>query len=67
MKTTKVLVLYYSSYGHVEAMAQAVAAGAREVADTEVTVQARAGTDARRSGAQGRHQARPSRTHRQPR
>ena len=28
---TKVLVLYYSSYGHVEALAQAVAEGAREV------------------------------------
>jgi NAD(P)H dehydrogenase (quinone) len=28
---TKVLVLYYSSYGHVEAMASAVAEGAREV------------------------------------
>jgi NAD(P)H dehydrogenase (quinone) len=27
---TKVLVLYYSSYGHIEAMAEAVAAGARE-------------------------------------
>ena len=27
---TKVLVLYYSSYGHVEQMADAVAAGARE-------------------------------------
>lgn len=27
---TKVLVLYYSSYGHIEAMAQAVAQGARE-------------------------------------
>jgi len=27
---TKVLVLYYSSYGHIEAMAQAVAEGARE-------------------------------------
>ena len=27
---TKVLVLYYSSYGHVEAMAKAVADGARE-------------------------------------
>ena len=25
----KVLVLYYSSYGHIEAMAQAVAEGAR--------------------------------------
>lgn len=28
---TKVLVLYYSSYGHVEALAQAVAEGARQV------------------------------------
>lgn len=27
---TKVLVLYYSSYGHIETMANAVAAGARE-------------------------------------
>ena len=32
------LVLYYSSYGHLETMAQAVAAGAREVADTEVII-----------------------------
>jgi NAD(P)H dehydrogenase (quinone) len=30
----RVLVLYYSSYGHVERMADAVAAGAREVAST---------------------------------
>ena len=28
---TKVLVLYYSTYGHIEAMAYAVAEGAREV------------------------------------
>ena len=34
---TKVLVLYYSSYGHIEQMAQAVAAGARE-AGAEVDV-----------------------------
>jgi len=27
---TKVLILYYSSYGHIETMAEAVAAGARE-------------------------------------
>ncbi|CAA0091479.1 NAD(P)H dehydrogenase (quinone) [Starkeya nomas] len=33
----KVLVLYYSSYGHIEAMAEAVAEGARE-AGAEVTV-----------------------------
>ena len=35
---SKVLVLYYSSYGHVEALAAAVAEGARSVAGTEVTV-----------------------------
>jgi NAD(P)H dehydrogenase (quinone) len=35
---TKVLVLYYSTYGHVETMAKAVAEGARGVAGTEVTV-----------------------------
>jgi len=35
---TKVLVLYYSSYGHVETMAGAVAAGARSVPGTQVTV-----------------------------
>lgn len=34
----KVLVLYYSSWGHVSTMAQAVAEGARSVAGTEVTV-----------------------------
>jgi NAD(P)H dehydrogenase (quinone) len=35
---TKVLVLYYSSYGHVEQMAEAVAEGARDVDGAEVTV-----------------------------
>jgi NAD(P)H dehydrogenase (quinone) len=35
---TKVLVLYYSSYGHVEAMAGAVADGARSVPGVEVTL-----------------------------
>lgn len=34
----KVLVLYYSSYGHVERMAQAVAEGAASVAGTAVTI-----------------------------
>jgi NAD(P)H dehydrogenase (quinone) len=34
---TKVLVLYYSSYGHIEKMADAVAAGARE-GGAEVTI-----------------------------
>ena len=33
----KVLVLYYSAYGHIEAMANAVADGARE-ADATVDV-----------------------------
>ncbi|MDO9488953.1 MAG: NAD(P)H:quinone oxidoreductase, partial [Sphingomonadaceae bacterium] len=35
---TKLLVLYYSSYGHTETMATAVAEGAREVAGVEVSV-----------------------------
>lgn len=35
---TKVLVVYYSSYGHTHRMAQAVAEGARGVDDTEVRV-----------------------------
>lgn len=35
---TKILVLYYSTYGHIETMAGAVAAGARSVPGTEVVV-----------------------------
>jgi len=35
---TKVLVLYYSGYGHVETLAEAIAEGARDVDGTEVTV-----------------------------
>lgn len=35
---TKILVLYYSMYGHVETMVKAVAEGARRVSDTEVTL-----------------------------
>ena len=35
---TKVLVLYYSMYGHVETMANAVAEGARSVEGADVTV-----------------------------
>lgn len=35
---TKVLVLYYSSYGHVETMAYAVAEGVREVEGVEAIV-----------------------------
>ncbi|MEW6703222.1 MAG: NAD(P)H:quinone oxidoreductase [Pseudomonadota bacterium] len=34
----KVLVLYHSFYGHIEAMAQAVAEGAREVAGSRVDI-----------------------------
>jgi NAD(P)H dehydrogenase (quinone) len=34
----KVLVLYYSTYGHVERLAEAVAQGARSVSGTAVTV-----------------------------
>ncbi len=35
---TKVLILYYSTWGHVERMAQEVAEGARSVSGVEVTV-----------------------------
>ncbi len=35
---TKVLVLYFSMYGHVETMANAVADGAREINGTDVTI-----------------------------
>lgn len=35
---TKILVLYYSSWGHVEQMAEAVAEGARKVPGAEVTI-----------------------------
>jgi NAD(P)H dehydrogenase (quinone) len=34
----KILVLYYSAYGHIETMAGAVAEGARSVPGTEVTI-----------------------------
>ena len=35
---SKVLVLYYSSYGHIETMASAIAEGARQIAGVEVTI-----------------------------
>jgi NAD(P)H dehydrogenase (quinone) len=35
---TKILVLYYSMYGHIERMAEAVAEGALEVDGAEVVV-----------------------------
>ncbi|MFG1497830.1 NAD(P)H:quinone oxidoreductase [Saccharospirillum sp. HFRX-1] len=35
---TKVLVLYYSMYGHMETMAKAVAEGAKSAGDAEVTI-----------------------------
>ena len=35
---TKLLVLHYSMYGHVEMMAQAVAEGSRAVDGVEVTI-----------------------------
>jgi NAD(P)H dehydrogenase (quinone) len=35
---SKILIVYYSSYGHVESMAEAIAEGARTVAGAEVTL-----------------------------
>jgi NAD(P)H dehydrogenase (quinone) len=36
--TTKIQVVFYSMYGHIHKMAEEIAAGAREVQDTEVTL-----------------------------
>ncbi len=36
--TTKILVLYHSSYGHIETLATAIAKGAASEADTDVTI-----------------------------
>src|SRR5215510_3221279 len=36
---SKILVLYYSAYGHIEKMAEAEAEGARAVSNTQVTIQ----------------------------
>lgn len=35
---TKILVVYYSMYGHIETLAGAIAEGAREAGDVEVTL-----------------------------
>ena len=35
---SKILVLYYSAYGHIEKMAEAVAEGAHVVPGTQVTI-----------------------------
>ena len=35
---TKLLVLYYSTYGHVETLANSIAEGARSVSGVEVTL-----------------------------
>jgi NAD(P)H dehydrogenase (quinone) len=35
---SKILIVYYSSYGHVETLAQAIAEGARSIAGAEVTM-----------------------------
>jgi len=38
MRKTKVFIVFYSMYGHVYRMAEAVAAGAREVEDVDVSL-----------------------------
>jgi len=55
---TKDLVLYYSMYGHIETMVEAVAEGALCVEGTEVAIKRCAGSGAGRCGSQGRSQAR---------
>ena len=36
--TTKIQVVFYSMYGHIHTMAEAIVAGAREIPDVEVTL-----------------------------
>jgi NAD(P)H dehydrogenase (quinone) len=36
--TTRIQIVFYSMYGHIHRMAEAIAAGAREIEDTEVTL-----------------------------
>ena len=55
---TKVLVLYYSSYGHIEKMAEAVAEGVREAGAEAVIKRAPETVPDRRCAAIGL-QARP--------
>ena len=60
---TKVLVLYYSSYGHIEKMAGAVAEGVRE-AGADVVVKRVPETVPEERRAQVRLQARSGGAHR---
>lgn len=52
---TKILILYYSMYGHVETMAKSVAQGARSAGEVEVTIkrvpELMSEEDARNAGA----------------
>jgi NAD(P)H dehydrogenase (quinone) len=38
---TKIQVVFYSMYGHIHTMAEAIVAGAREVADTRCGIMGR--------------------------
>ena len=57
--SVKVQVIFYSMYGHIYKMAQAVAEGAKQVPGAEVSIYQVAETTSRRSagknGRQGRH------------
>ena len=61
----RILVLYYSMYGHVETMAGAVAEGARS-AGAEVTIKRVAGAGPARGGREGACQAGPGSARGQP-
>lgn len=51
---TRILVLYYSSYGHVRALAQAEAEGARSVPGTHVDIRRVPETVSQEIRAEGR-------------
>ena len=38
METTKIHIVFYSTYGHVYRMAEAITEGARQVTDADVTL-----------------------------
>jgi hypothetical protein len=58
---TKLLVLYYSTYGHVETMAGAIADGARSIDGVEVTLKRVPETIPPEVAATDRHQRGPRR------
>ena len=60
---SKVLVLYYSAWGHIEKMAEAVAEGVRAVPGTEVIIKRVPELVPEEVAKKIRHEAGPARSH----